>query len=106
MYSCSSKNVLYAKKIPEPGHLLTKPGDAVFHPRTSLFATPNPRDVCQTETFSGIPAPGSSYSPRLPIVSDSGEYLMDIAALVPGYGGGSATDFNRLPCPAKNGYYK
>jgi len=42
---------------------------------------------------AGLPAPGSSYLPSLPILMDSGF----IPAFVPGYGGGSATEFHRLP---------
>ena len=30
----------------------------------------------------------------------------DIVAFVPGYGGGSATDFNRLPCSPKEKNYR
>jgi len=42
---------------------------------------------------AGLPASGSSYSPRLPALASSGL----IAAFVPGHGGGSATESHRLP---------
>jgi hypothetical protein len=55
--------------------------------------TPRPRGAKLSLLKAGLPASGSIYLPRLPILADSGF----IAAFVPGYGGGSATEFHRLP---------
>jgi hypothetical protein len=41
--------------------------------------------------MAGILAPGSPYLPRLPILVDSGI----VAAFVPGYSSGTATEFHR-----------
>ena len=83
-----------AKKIPGLSLSCLGPGMPFSILEKSSAAAPNPRGAEQICCLSGLPAPGSSNLPRLPVRMNSGV----IAALVPGYGGGSATDFNRLPC--------
>jgi len=61
------------KKNPRAWPIATKPGEAVFHPRT-YPRRPFLETRSDKKYFPGIPASGSFYLPRLPIVSDSGVY--------------------------------
>jgi hypothetical protein len=53
---------------------------------------------------AGLPASGSSYSPRLPIPLEQGSGFN--TAFIPGYGGGPATVSNRLPYAYDSRYIK
>ena len=73
------------------------PGDAVFHPVCCVSGI-NSRaagSVVATFLWAGLLAYGSPYVPHLPVRlrRDSGS----LAAFVPDYSGGPATDLHRLP---------
>jgi len=60
-----------------------------------------PRTASANHLEAGLPAPGSFYSSGLPVrvgFRVGGQW--QVPAFVPGYGGGTATDFHRLPFSA------
>jgi hypothetical protein len=86
--------------IPEgkknPRHQVFQPeaGDAVFHPRKYRLQHPVHEAQSKHVVLQVFRLPDHPTCRAFPSHSDSGF----IAVLVSGYGGGSATDFNRLPC--------
>jgi hypothetical protein len=78
------------KKSPDPANA-AKSGDAVFHPRCFAKA-PNPRGATQLFLFRS-----SGFRIVLLTAPSHPFGQWQSAVFVPGYGGGSATDFNRLP---------
>ena len=60
------------------------------------------RPTVKTDIQAGLPASGSYYRLRLPVVRLASVSQWHRAAFVPGYGGGTATDLHRLPYSSAN----